>query len=287
MAPVCYRHPDRETWVRCTRCERPICPDDMRSASVGFQCPECVSAGAKTVREARTTFGGRVTGDTQVVSLTLLGACVAVFVLQLLVGDLLAQRFGALLGPVRLSDGSTGGVADGEPYRVLTSAFFHVGVLHLFMNMGALASLGPGLEAALGRARFLALYLLSALGGSACVLLLANPASNAVGASGALFGLMPAALIAARKTGSDTSFFKQYLLIGVVFSVAAPLLGFPLSWEGHLGGALTGAAVGAVLVHAPRSRRTTWQVAGCVAIAVLLVALVVLAVTARTSGLGG
>jgi membrane associated rhomboid family serine protease len=258
----------------------------MRSASVGFQCPDDVAAGAKSVRQPRTVFGGRVAGDTQAVSLALLGTCVVVFVLQLAVGDLLGQRFGALLGPVRLQDGSVGGVADGEPYRVLTSAFFHVGPLHLLMNMGALVSLGPGLEAAFGRARFLVLYLLSAVGGSVCVLLLSNPAANAMGASGALFGLMPAALLAARKVGADTTFVRQYLMIGVVFSVAAPLLGFPLSWEGHLGGALTGAAVGAVLVHAPRQGRTLWQAAGCLAIAVLLAALAVLAVTLRTSALG-
>lgn len=254
---------------------------------MGFQCPQCVADGAKSVREARTTFGGRVQGDTQTVSLSLLGLCVAVFVLQLLVGDVLAQRFGALLGPVQLSDGTVGGVATGEPWRVLTSAFFHVGPLHLIMNLGALASLGPGLEAALGRARFLALYLLSAVGGSVCVLLLSSPAANAIGASGALFGLMPAAYLAARRTGADTGFIKQYLLIGAAFTVAAPLLGFALSWEGHLGGALTGLAVGAVLVHAPRERRTLWQVAGCTALAVLLAALGVLAVAVRTGGLGG
>lgn len=279
--PVCYRHPDRETWVRCTRCERSICPDCMKPASVGFQCPECVSEGARSVREARTTFGGRRSADTQTVSLGLLASCVAVFVLQVALGDLLAQRFGALLGPVLLSDGSVGGVAEGEYYRVLTSAFFHVGALHLLMNMGALATLGPGLEAALGRSRFLSLYLLSAVGSSACVLLLSDPRSNAVGASGALFGLMSASLVAAHRTGADTAFFRQYLLIGVVFSVAAPLLGFPLSWQGHLGGALTGAAVAAVLVYAPRERRTAVQVAGCAALAVLLVGLVLAAVATR------
>src|SRR3954449_1705531 len=82
-ASMCYRHPDRETYVRCTRCDRPICPDCMRSASVGFQCPSCVAEGAKTVREGRTVFGGRVSMDTSRVTLVLIGLNVVIFFLSL------------------------------------------------------------------------------------------------------------------------------------------------------------------------------------------------------------
>ena len=253
----------------------------MRTASVGFHCPDCVATGAKTVRRATTTFGGRPTDGSHAVSVTILGLCVAVFVLQQLVGDVLIQRGGVLPGPAELVDGSVGGVQVGEYYRVLTGAFLHVGVIHLLFNLSALVSLGPPLEAALGRVRFLALYLLSAVGSSASVLLLSGPLDNAVGASGALFGLITAALVAARKTASDDTDLRRYLLLGVVLSVAAPLLGFPLSWEGHLGGAVTGAVVGVVLAYAPRAQRTRWQVLGCVAVALVLVALIAATVTLR------
>ena len=152
--PVCYRHPDRETWVRCTRCERPVCPDCMRSASVGFQCPECVADGARTTREARTVFGGRISGDTSRVSIALVALNVLVFVVGLAVGERsLQEAYGNVPGPVLFQDGTVGGVADGDYYRLLTAAFLHAGVFHLMMNMFALAMLGPMLEAELGRGR--------------------------------------------------------------------------------------------------------------------------------------
>ena len=156
-APVCYRHPDRETWVACTRCERPICPDCMRPASVGFQCPECVAAGARTVRQGRTVFGGRVSGDTSRVSIAIVAINVAVYVLGLLSGRNFALDFGNLPGPV-LIGGELSGVSTGQYYRLVTAAFLHAGAFHLAMNMFALAQLGPTLESALGRVRFLALY---------------------------------------------------------------------------------------------------------------------------------
>ncbi|MFL6157922.1 MAG: hypothetical protein ACJ72D_17655, partial [Marmoricola sp.] len=78
-APVCYRHPDRETWIRCQRCEKPICPNCMNSAAVGFQCPSCVKEGAKTVRTARLPYGGVRVANPTLVTLVLIGINIAVW----------------------------------------------------------------------------------------------------------------------------------------------------------------------------------------------------------------
>lgn len=279
--PVCYRHPDRETYVRCNRCERPICPDCMRAASVGFQCPECVAAGAKTVRPGRTVFGGRVSGDTSRISITIIGLCVAVFLAGLLLGERdLQERFGNVTGPVLFADGGVGGVADGQYYRLFTAAFLHAGVLHLALNMFALAQLGPALESALGRVRFLVLYLLSALGGSTLSFLVSDRNTLGVGASGAIFGLFGAYYIVVRHLGGETRSILVLLAVNLVITFTIPII----DWRAHLGGLVTGVLVAAAFAYAPKgARRGQLQAAACSAIAVLLVVLV----TLRTAALGG
>src|SRR5919205_779781 len=206
-APRCYRHTDRETHIRCQRCGRSICPDCMHQAAVGFQCPECVREGARTVRQPRTAFGGRPAGD-GLVTRVLIGINVVVFLLLLLTGgrssDLLPRLW---LSPETLcrSDqlGRCGsllpGVADGAFWQLVTSFFTHVEFWHIGFNMLALYVLGPQLEALLGRSRYLALYLLSGLFGSLAVFWLSPVNQPTVGASGAIFGLMGALLVAAVK----------------------------------------------------------------------------------------
>lgn len=280
--PVCYRHRDRETWVRCTRCERPVCPDCMRPASVGFQCPECVAEGARTTREPRTAFGGRLSGDTSRVTIGLVAANVAVFVLGLVVGDgRLRADYGGITGPALLvASGEPVGVATGEYYRLVTATFLHAGALHLLLNMFALASLGPALETALGRLRFAALYLLSALGGSVAGFVLAPPTTLSVGASGAIFGLFGAYYVVVRALGGNTGSIVGLLAVNLVITFALPFI----DWRAHLGGLVTGAVVAVVLARAPRgARRSAVQTAGCAVVAVLLV----VAVLVRRSALGG
>jgi membrane associated rhomboid family serine protease len=275
---VCYRHPDREAHIRCVRCERRICPDCMIPASVGFQCPECVREGNKTVRRATTVFGGRVTDDPGWVSKILIGINVVVYVLQLAVGPALEHRFWLIAGPAfdpRINQ--VVGVADGEYYRLLTAAFLHGSILHIALNMYALYLFGPQVEAALGRVRFLALYLASALGGSALSYYFSNPSTPSLGASGAIFGLLGAFLVLNRKLGRDSSAIFVLIVINLAFGFIAP----NIDWRAHIGGMITGALCAAAIAYAPAARRTLWQVGGIL----LVVAVAVLVVLARTAAL--
>ena len=253
----------------------------MRSASVGFQCPDDVKAGAKTVRQGRTVFGGKVSGDTSRVSIALVAFNVVVFVAGLLLGERqLQEAYGNLPGPVQLSDGMVGGVATGEYYRLLTAAFLHGGLIHLAMNMFALASLGPTLESALGRSRYLALYLLSALGGSTLSFLLSAPGQLGVGASGAIFGLFGAYYVIVRRLGGETRQIVTLLVINLFITFAVPII----DWRAHLGGLVTGALVAAALAYVPKGpRRTMLQAAACGAVLVVLVGLIAV----RKAVLGG
>ncbi len=248
----------------------------MRSAAVGFQCPQCVAQGAATVREPRTVLGGRVTGDTSRVSLTIVALNVAVFVLGLVVGERELQgRFANVPGlPGQI------GVVDGEYYRLLTAAFLHAGVFHILMNMFALAQLGPVLESALGRLRFVALYVLSALGGSVLSYLLSEPFQFGVGASGAIFGLFGAYYVVVRRLGGETRSIVVLLVVNLAITFAVPII----DWRAHLGGLVTGAALAAGFAYAPRGRRRDRiHALACVAMALVLV----LAVVLRTRALGG
>ena len=243
----------------------------MRAASVGFHCPDDVAAGAKTVRQGRTVFGGRVSGDTSRVSIVLVALNVLVFLLGLAVGErALQEAYGNVPGPVLIRDG-VGGVAVGEYYRLLTAAFLHAGIFHLAMNMFALATLGPTLESALGRIRFLALYMLSALGGSTLSFLLSSPGQLGVGASGAIFGLFGAYYVVVRKLGGETRQIVTLLVINLVITFAIPII----DWRAHLGGLVTGALIAAALAYVPRGpRRGQLQAAACAVVLVVLVGLV-------------
>jgi membrane associated rhomboid family serine protease len=249
--PVCYRHPDRETYIRCTRCERPICPECMTSAAVGFQCPDCVAEGRARTREGRTVLGGRVsTGG--VVTRSLIGITVGCFVLQYLIGFDRSITDFALIGYAFSAEaGGVIGVAAGEYYRLLTAAFLHGGILHIMFNMWVLFALGPTLEQLLGRARFLILYLLCALGGSVVSYAFNEPNVPSVGASGAIFGLMGAILIVGRSLRADVT--NVLVLIGI--NVAIGFVVPNIDWRAHLGGLITGVIVGAVFAYLPPVRR--------------------------------
>ncbi|MEH1168950.1 rhomboid family intramembrane serine protease [Micromonospora sp. CPCC 205539] len=287
-APVCYRHPGRETYVRCTRCNRPICPDCMREASVGHQCPECVNEGRRSVRPARTAFGGGAAGRHGYVTKALIALNVLLMLLSiasdrggdaaaggsgfggLMGGDTPLTNWGSVLGRAFLPDGTLGGIAEGQWYRLVTAMFLHYGVVHLLLNMWALWVLGRSLEASLGRLRFAALYLIAGLGGNVAAYLFSSQNSATAGASTAIFGLFAALLIIERKLGRDISQIIPVLVINLVFTLAVPGISIP----GHLGGLLVGGAVALVFAYAPRGRRTLVQVVGGAIILLVLLALV-------------
>jgi membrane associated rhomboid family serine protease len=244
---VCYRHPDRPAGVRCQRCDRPICPACMNSAAVGFQCPECFNQGVRSVPRTRTSLGGLQRGGSQqVVTYTILALNVLVFV---------AARFGS---PQILNDFvMVPALAESQPWRLLTSAFTHVQIFHIFSNLFMLWQLGPPLEQMLGRLRFTILYILSALGGSVAVWILSAPGGATLGASGAVLGLVGALLVISRARGLDVTWIIMYVGVTAFLSFAIP----NVSWEGHLGGFVVGAAIAWIYLQLSKHDRRNKQAA--------------------------
>lgn len=273
--PHCYRHPDRETYIRCQRCERPICPDCMNQASVGFQCPECLREGSASMPNVRTSFGGRVRGPQPVVTYALIAINVTVFVIALAAGgdtSAFVHRT-ALIPYADFPQFELIGVAQGSWWQLATSMFLHVEPIHLLMNMVALWFFGSVLELQLGRWRYLVVYLLSGLGGSVMVYWFSDPFSSTLGASGAILGILGASIaIALLRGGNNSSYLVQNAVIALVFTVLIP----GISWQGHLGGFVTGAVLGAGLALSPRKNRTVYQVALFVLVLLACVVLVML-----------
>jgi membrane associated rhomboid family serine protease len=261
--PVCPRHPDRESYVRCQRCERPACPQCQRPAAVGIQCVDCVREQGRSTVPVRTAFGGALRpGRPPVVTIAIIAICVVVYILQVLPNSTVTARFEFV--PFE---------ATHEPWRLLTAAFLHSpdNLLHIAFNMYALWLVGPFLEAQLGRLRYAALYLISAVGGSIGYLLLASPGNQnqwfvgTVGASGAVFGLFGAFFVVQRRLGLDTGPVVAVIVINFA-------LGFlpGVAWQAHVGGIVTGLACAAALVLAPRVNRARIQWAGLAGVVVLL-----------------
>ncbi|MFC4111662.1 rhomboid family intramembrane serine protease [Nonomuraea zeae] len=273
--PTCFRHPDRETWVRCQRCERPICPDCMRDAAVGFQCPECVAEGNKGIRQAKSAFGGNVV-RTPYVTWAILGLTGLVFAAQLLTG----QAVGTALAmqPV--------GVAIGQYYRLITSAFVHDSgnFLHILFNGWAIFAIGPYLERAFGHVRFAAIYLLSALGGSVLGLWLDPLNSWTVGASGAVFGMFGAVFVVGRRLNLDVRGIGVVIALNLAITFVLPAIsGLRISWTGHVGGLITGTVLALALAYLPKTNRTLWHVLAIAGALALLVALVLVRAPAIVS----
>ena len=266
----------------------------MNAASVGFQCPECVNEGRATQRVARTSYGGLRPTDASVTTLVIISLNAVVWLLINVTGryssalyDVFSLKAKGLCEAgdrwypgagteavcAHLPGGHWAmGVSDGAYWQLITSGFGHVELWHIVSNMFFLYLVGPQLEALFGRMRFLALYFLSMLGGSALVYWAAPTQQPTLGASGAIFGLMAAILVVSVKRHAD---LRQILLLIVLnFGITFAISG--ISWQGHVGGFVAGALTAGVLAYAPAGpRRSPVQYGGMLCLFVVVVVLVV------------
>jgi membrane associated rhomboid family serine protease len=277
VPPTCYRHPDRETWVSCVRCGRHACPDCLRQAAVGQQCLECVRGADQGTRQPRTAFGGRPVA-TAAVTWALVGINVVLFLVELAKPSL-ANDWGMLGYASTSFSGPLQGVAAGQWYRLITSAFLPpatglggLGFLDILFNMWALVAVGPSLEQLLGRVRFLVVYLLSAIGGGVAFFLIGPSNVFALGASGAIFGLFGAWFVVARKLRLDVRGIVTIIAINLAFSL---FYRSTIAWQDHVGGLIVGVATTVAFAYAPRKIRTAVQVAAALVILAILVVLVI------------
>jgi membrane associated rhomboid family serine protease len=263
----------------------------MRSASVGHQCVECVKGGNQGVRPARNVFGGRAVSPQAgaIVTYTLIGVNVLLFIVELAKPSLASDW--AMLGYAPYSAGGpVHGVAAGEWYRLITSAFLppavtgggasSLGIVDILFNMYALYIVGPTLERMLGSLRFTGVYLVSAIGGSVMYYYLAQPWAGALGASGAIFGLFGAWFVVAKKLRLDARGIVTLIVINLVISF---VWRGAIAWQAHIGGLLAGALITAAYAYAPRKNQTLVQVAATV----VVLALAIVAVVLRTHQLTG
>jgi membrane associated rhomboid family serine protease len=247
----------------------------MRDAAVGFQCPECVAEGNRGIRQARSTFGGNVV-RTPYVSWAILGITGLLFAGQL-VTDGLVTGLLAMYPPA---------VAVGEFHRLITVAFTHDtnNFFHILFNGWAIFVIGPYLERAFGHLRFLALYLLSAMGGSVLGFWLDPLNTFTVGASGAVFGLFGAVFVVGRRLNVDVRGITVIIVLNLAITFVLPMVsGYAISWTGHVGGLVTGTLLAAALAYAPSKNRTLWQVLAIAGALALLVVLVMVRVPAIIS----
>lgn len=272
----CYRHPDRQSFVLCQRCMRTVCPECQTQAPVGVICPECMTAERKNRTPAqkraqrRWGRGGTITAvrsGKPVVTYALLAVTSFISLLQMIPG-VGGQITDALLFAAPYLYPSLSPYPF-EPWRLLTAMLVHGGFVHLALNMLALWMLGQTLEPMLGRARYLALYLISGLGGSVAVAVIA-PTTATVGASGAIFGLMASLLIIGRHLGANVT--GILVILGINFAFGFFVGG--IAWQAHLGGAIVGALIAFILTRTRRREQRTLQIILLTAVAVILLVIV-------------
>ncbi|NIL76179.1 rhomboid family intramembrane serine protease [Rhodococcus sp. B10] len=266
----CVRHPDRPTGLACSRCGRPACPECLRPAAVGQHCVDCIQAANRSAAPVRTVVGAPASSRYGLVTYIIMGLNVLAFavtaaqsgsLMENTRGSALFQEW-ALYAPL---------VATGDVQRVIGSGFLHYGPIHLLVNMFALYIIGRDLEAILGKARYVAVYVVSLLGGSASVLVLESPGAVTVGASGAIFGLLGAQAVVLLRLKRSPTPVLVIIGLNIVISISIP----GISLWGHMGGLVAGAAATAAVVFLPsrtRSPKVAW--AGVAAVAVVALAII-------------
>jgi membrane associated rhomboid family serine protease len=296
---TCYRHPDRVTGLSCSECGRPICTECMTMAPVGIRCPEHSGKPQGVDRVTRGVRRAAYEGVGAKVTRVLIGINVAVYVAELAQGSGVTATKGSIYqngaliaNGVKVGDTLAGlpkhafvpgletvGVAHGDWWRLITAAFLHYGPFHLLLNMLALYWFGSALEQRIGSGRFLAIYIVSGLAGSAGALI-AAPTTPTVGASGAIFGILGAGLVLERQR--DYVFGGSALgliIINLIFTFSIP----NISIGGHIGGLIGGALATLGLTrfgrgHAAYGRAGALGMATILLVGVVSVAIALLSV---------
>ena len=259
----CYRHPDRQSYILCQRCGRTICPQCSTQAAVGVHCPECVKEAKAnaprrqpiSIRAARSLRGNP---QLPIVTYVIIALCVLVYAAQFFLGNVITSWL-VYFAPYSFA----------QPWRLLTSLVAHGSPLHLLSNMFSLFIIGRMLEPALGRLRYLALFLISGLGGLAAVALVV-PGTPVLGASGAIFGMLGALLVLIRRFGGNAT--QILVVVGINLALGFFISG--IAWQAHIGGFIAGAALTAVFVRTRSVAQRGIQVAASIGIAAALLATI-------------
>jgi membrane associated rhomboid family serine protease len=236
----------------------------MREAPVGWQCAQCVHRDAKAAPVTRwrpQRAGTLGTSRMTPLVMTVVAINVVIFLIEETNINSIAYRFALI--PVLTTH---------ERYRLVTAAFLHANIEHIFLNMISLIIIGPAVETAFGRVRFVALYLLAAVGGEVCSYLLASKFEESLGASGAIFGLLGAYYVVATHRGWDRSIVVPLIVINLIFSFLDP----QIDWHAHVGGLLVGGVVAVIYEYArgrPVVTQRTIEVCSCLALFAVIAAL--------------
>lgn len=228
---------------------------------------DCVAQGSRTTRQPVTVAGARLSRTPIVVPVLIALNLLAHLVTSMQAGSPMDNFRSALFTDWVMNPAL---VATGEWWRLVTSGFLHIGLVHLLINMVALWVVGRDLELLLGRVRFIAVYVLSMLGGSLFVFLLDDPGSRVAGASTALYGLFGGVAVAAWRLKLNLRPILMVIGINILLTLSIP----GISLLGHLGGLVLGAASTAALVYAPAQRRNAWQFGALAALFLVVVAAI-------------